>query len=161
MASSTLWTWVWVSSGSWWREAWGAAVHGVAKSRTWLSDWTELNDNHQNECKTVTNHWQRLEKWVISTIGEDMKNLFCHIQLERMEIGGLPWWSSGWESACQCRGHGFDSWSGKNPHAMGQLNPCATTREATAMRSPYTTVESSHSSRKPSSAMKPQHNKNK
>ena len=26
------------------REAWGAAVHGVAKSQTWLSDWTELNN---------------------------------------------------------------------------------------------------------------------
>ena len=25
------------------REAWSAAIHGVAKSRTWLSDWTELN----------------------------------------------------------------------------------------------------------------------
>ena len=25
------------------REAWHAAVHGVAKSRTWLSDWTELS----------------------------------------------------------------------------------------------------------------------
>ena len=25
------------------REAWHAAVHGVAKSRTWLRDWTELN----------------------------------------------------------------------------------------------------------------------
>ena len=25
------------------REAWRAAVHRVAKSRTWLSDWTELN----------------------------------------------------------------------------------------------------------------------
>ena len=25
------------------REAWHAAVHGVAKSRTWLSDWTKLN----------------------------------------------------------------------------------------------------------------------
>ena len=25
------------------RESWCAAVHGVAKSRTWLSDWTELN----------------------------------------------------------------------------------------------------------------------
>ena len=25
------------------REAWCAAVHGVANSRTWLSDWTELN----------------------------------------------------------------------------------------------------------------------
>ena len=25
------------------REAWRAAVHGVGKSQTWLSDWTELN----------------------------------------------------------------------------------------------------------------------
>ena len=25
------------------REAWHAAVHGVAKSWAWLSDWTELN----------------------------------------------------------------------------------------------------------------------
>ena len=25
------------------REAWHAAVHGVAKSQTWLSDWTVLN----------------------------------------------------------------------------------------------------------------------
>ena len=25
------------------REAWHAVIHGVAKSRTWLRDWTELN----------------------------------------------------------------------------------------------------------------------
>ena len=25
------------------REAWHAAIHGIAKSRTWLSNWTELN----------------------------------------------------------------------------------------------------------------------
>ena len=25
------------------REAWRAAVHGVTKTQTWLSDWTELN----------------------------------------------------------------------------------------------------------------------
>ena len=25
------------------REAWRATIHGVAKSRTWLSNWTELN----------------------------------------------------------------------------------------------------------------------
>ena len=31
------------------REAWHAAIHGVAKSQTWLSDWTEL-------------------KWILSTI---------------------------------------------------------------------------------------------
>ena len=30
------------------REAWCAAVHGVAKSQIWLSSWTELN------CLTVT-----------------------------------------------------------------------------------------------------------
>ena len=24
------------------REAWRAAIHGVAKSRTWLSDWSDL-----------------------------------------------------------------------------------------------------------------------
>ena len=25
------------------REAWHAAIHGVTKNQTWLSDWTELN----------------------------------------------------------------------------------------------------------------------
>ena len=29
------------------REAWHAAVHGVAKSRTWLSDWTELSNTDE------------------------------------------------------------------------------------------------------------------
>ena len=31
------------------REAWCAAVHGVAKSRTWLSNWTELKCFFQNK----------------------------------------------------------------------------------------------------------------
>ena len=44
MASPTQWAWVWVNSRSWWwTESWLAAIHGVAKSRTRLSDWTELS----------------------------------------------------------------------------------------------------------------------
>ena len=30
------------------REVWCAAIHGVAKSQTWLSDWTELNWTEPN-----------------------------------------------------------------------------------------------------------------
>ena len=32
------------------REAWCAAIHGVFKSQTWVSDWTELN-------------WSQIYKW--------------------------------------------------------------------------------------------------
>ena len=44
----------------------------------------------------------------------------------KINTGGLPWWLRGKESACQCRRHGFDPWSGKVPHALEQLSPCAT-----------------------------------
>ena len=48
MASPTQSTWVWVNSGSWWRTGRPAMLWsmGVTKSRTWLSDWTELNWKH-------------------------------------------------------------------------------------------------------------------
>ena len=35
------------------REAWRAAVHGIIKSRTWLSDWTELNWTEQTTDKCI------------------------------------------------------------------------------------------------------------
>ena len=58
------------------REAWRAAVHGVAKSRTWLSDWTELN-------------WcAQLAMW--------NENISCHINKEETSqpsaISGLQMW---------------------------------------------------------------------
>ena len=40
-----------------------------------------------------------------------------------LKLSGLPWWHSGRESACPCRGHGFEPWSGKIPHAAEQLSP--------------------------------------
>ena len=43
------------------REAWPAAIHGVAKSSTWLSDWTELKGHSTSD-------------WVIIQIAE-----LCHL----------------------------------------------------------------------------------
>ena len=40
------------------REAWCAVIHGVAKSRTRLSDWTELNWRRQKNCRQkIIRHW--------------------------------------------------------------------------------------------------------
>ena len=40
------------------REAWRAAIHGVARSRTRLSNWTELNWGHIAKLQRIfTNHW--------------------------------------------------------------------------------------------------------
>ena len=36
------------------REAWRAAIHGVTKSRIWLSDWTELNNWARRNQRTYT-----------------------------------------------------------------------------------------------------------
>ena len=44
------------------REAWHAVVHGVAKSQTWLSDWTELN-----VCKDVGKPWIWGNNWFFWT----------------------------------------------------------------------------------------------
>ena len=56
------------------------------------------------------------------------------VESSNQEISlGLPWWCSGWESACQCRGHGFEPWSGKIPHTAEQLGPWATTIEPASL----------------------------
>ena len=34
------------------REAWHAVTHGIAKSRTWLRDWTEMNSLRKREFKS-------------------------------------------------------------------------------------------------------------
>ena len=54
------------------REAWRAVIHGVAKSRTWLSDWTELNwiryskDFKPNAvCLNCPNSSDAMELWIL------------------------------------------------------------------------------------------------
>ena len=41
----------------------------------------------------------------------------------------FPWWSSGYESAFQCRGHRFGPWSWKISNAVEQQSPRATATE--------------------------------
>ena len=50
------------------REAWRAAVHGVAKSRTWLSDWTELKSSKQCVGRIKTSPPLPTKKCNIATI---------------------------------------------------------------------------------------------
>ena len=45
---------------------------------------------------------------------------------------------------CQCRGHRCEPWSGKIPHAMEQLSPCATTTEPVLLSPCTTTTEPMH-----------------
>ena len=42
-------------------ESWSAAVHGIAKSWTWLSDWTELNKLRALRAKS----WTCLSNWMM------------------------------------------------------------------------------------------------
>ena len=44
------------------REAWCAAIHGVSKSRTWLSDWTELNRAEAFDCADHDKVWKILKE---------------------------------------------------------------------------------------------------
>ena len=37
--------------------------------------------------------------------------------------GGLPWWLTGKESACQCWRHGLGLWAGRIPQAVDQPSP--------------------------------------
>ena len=77
--------------------------------------------------------WNRVE---IAPQGRKPRNKCTHLwsinlRQRRQDYiqWGLPWWHSGWESACQRRGHGFEPWSGKIPHATEQLGPWATITE--------------------------------
>ena len=79
------------------REAWRAAVHGVAKSRTWLSDWTEnyftvwwseqsrslkMSKKARNVCRVLSWAWcQALADGMFSSVHS----------LSRVWIFATPW----------------------------------------------------------------------
>ena len=75
MASLTQWTWVWVDSRSWWwTERLATAVYGVAKSQTWLSDWTELNwtEDRGKEGFFKVPSSETLDMWFVNIFSHSM-----------------------------------------------------------------------------------------
>ena len=60
-----------------------------------------------------------------------MNNQYCSfIEFMNLKHWRFPWWSSGKESTCQYRGHGFDPWYRKTAHAKKQLGQCITSTES-------------------------------
>ena len=69
------------------REAWPAVTHEVAKSQTWLSDWTELNDKKcnklqqaslekHNECADFEKHWDKSWHDILKFFSQDKRYFF-------------------------------------------------------------------------------------
>ena len=67
------------------REAWRAAIHGVAKSPTWLGDWTELNWSPGSLFSLVRCRKQSIEYYSSTPLGLDsselMKQIIHHPQI--------------------------------------------------------------------------------
>ena len=74
------------------REAWRAAVHGVAKSRTWLSDWAELigkeSRSMQHISASLAAFWASVHFVLRVQITSD---ILCLCVLFPPTLG-LPWW---------------------------------------------------------------------
>ena len=52
-----------------------------------------------------------------------------------------------YENTCRCRGHGFNPWSRKIPHAVEQLSPCTATKPT--LLEPVLSSKRSHHNKKP------------
>ena len=80
MASPVQWTWIWTSSGSWWwtgKPSVLHTVHGVAKSQTQLSNWTDWTDIYYGGYREV-----KSQPWC---------QISCHLFQEKYPIiSGFP-----------------------------------------------------------------------
>ena len=63
------------------REAWRAVIHGVAKSWTWLSDWSELNFNG------CTISWKKKKYHLLSSLKQQKYLLSSFWSLEAGHVG--------------------------------------------------------------------------
>ena len=61
------------------REAWHAAIHGVAKSQTWLSDWSELNWMSTNSFSFIHSFTSSLIKYSLRNGIRQNWNSKCNV----------------------------------------------------------------------------------
>ena len=108
----------------------------------WRSDLLEKSgEDWRQEKRTAGDemvgwhHWHEGHEFEHALgIGEGQGSLACCSSRGLKESDATEWLNlSSKESACQCGRHGFDPSSGKIPHAVGQLSPCATTIWAWAL----------------------------
>ena len=78
--------------------------------------------------------------WRPQIPSDDVSERGCYldplVQIFQKQDPGLPWWLSGEETACQCRRHGLDPWSGKIPRATEQRSPGPIAMEPVLGREP-------------------------
>ena len=85
------------------REAWCAAVHGIAKSQTWLSDWTELwSTERQLLSEMIQGKFKKLVKMKVKVIVAQS----CPILCDPMDC---PWNSPGKNTEVGC--HSLLQWT--------------------------------------------------
>ena len=106
------------------REAWRAAIHGVTKSWTWLSNWTELNTictpivKHQE--KAMATHSSTLATYAMSwLIGNDSD---AGRDWGQEEKGTTEDAMAGWHHWLDAHGFGWTQGVG---HGQGGLECCS------------------------------------
>ena len=107
-------------------EGWGSwvccSLWGCKESDT--TEWLNNNDkasmlalNHTGLVEMGSFHYSSekslLQLQHLSYHGHSVS--VWHMVKLRARKEGLPWWSSGYESTFQWRGHGFSHWSGNKP----------------------------------------------
>ena len=90
----------------------------------WRSLMFKMRPNCKMELWTPLKGVDVLMDWYVQFYVKNSQLFFVVQHIFRGFPGG-----SGWESACRCKGHGFEPWSGRIPHAAEQLGPWATIAE--------------------------------
>ena len=66
------------------REAWRAAIHGVAKSRTRLSDWTELNWTDADDTTLMAESKEELTNFL--KVKEESEKVDLKLNIQKTKI---------------------------------------------------------------------------